>query len=56
MSDKELEAVIWCPACGVEKGRVFREPAGTEHVFVNVTEPAKLPKACDCGTNLERRR
>lgn len=56
MADRELEATIWCPACRIEKGRVFREPAGNEHVFVHVTEPANLPKVCGCGTNLERKR
>lgn len=55
MSDRELEAVIWCPACRVDKGRAFRVPAANEGVFTHVTEPENLPKQCECGTNLERK-
>lgn len=56
MPDKQLEATVWCPACKVEKGRVFRVPADKQGVYEHVTEPRDLPTVCDCGTNLERKR
>lgn len=56
MTDKQLEATVWCPSCKLEKGRVFRVPAGNEGIYENVTEPRNLPESCDCGTNLERKR
>ncbi len=53
--NKELEAVIWCPRCQVEKYRVWRVPGGNEGVYKHEIDPADaLSKTCDCGANLER--
>lgn len=53
----ELEAVMWCPSCRVDKYEVRRLPAQNEGVFENVTfPPNRADKRCDvCSTNLERR-
>jgi hypothetical protein len=52
---RELETVVWCPKCAVEKFRVYRERCGQEGVYRHVQEP-KIPdtKRCECGTVLER--
>jgi uncharacterized protein with PIN domain len=54
MSD--LEAVVWCPVCKEDAGRIFREQVNAT-VWRNVTEPATLPKYCNrCESVIERRR
>lgn len=56
MSDKELESVIWCPKCAVEKFSVFRVPTGSSGVFHHITEPPdSAAKVCECGAQLERK-
>ena len=51
----KVEAIIWCPKCGENKGEVLRVPADKPGVYQHQTNPDPLPKKCDCGTNLERR-
>lgn len=59
MAHRELEAVIWCPKCRVDKFELWRQLISHGH-YEHVTVPPSLPpeahKRCECGTNLERRR
>lgn len=51
-----LEAVVWCPSCGVDKYEVLRVPTENEAVFLHVTNPENRgEKTCECGANLERK-
>ena len=55
---RELEAIVLCPKCNVEKFRVYRVPTGATGVYRNVTEPENpvSQKHCECGAALERKR
>ena len=56
----EVEAVIFCPRCGIDKYEVRRIPTGAEGVYHHVTYPGSIPveakKVCECGTQLERKK
>lgn len=55
----EVEAVIWCPRCRIEKYEIRRIPTGQEGVYSHGTYPESIPaedrKACSCGAPLERK-
>ena len=55
----EVEAVIWCPRCRIDKYEIRRIPTGAEGVHRHMTYPESIPsedrKACRCGALLERK-
>ena len=52
---REIEAVVYCKTCQVDKFTVYRVQADNEGVYTNECEPA-AQKLCDvCGTVLERK-
>lgn len=56
MTNAEVEAVIWCPACRAEKYEIRRIPTGNEGVHRHASYPeGRNEKHCDCGTPLERK-
>lgn len=57
---KELEAVIWCPKCGVALFDLYRVPVGSG-VYTHLAEPKEAQEKLkanagkhDCGTIAER--
>lgn len=57
MSNAEVEAVIICPKCRVEKYEIRRIPTGSEGVYRHASYPEGLDETvCECGTPLERKR
>ncbi len=59
---KELEAVIWCAACGKEHYSLYRVPATGSGVFEHLAEPKAAQEAiaerrgrCACGAIVERK-
>ena len=52
----ELEATVWCPRCREVKGEIQRIPTGNQGVFVHKAVPDPMPKKCECGTVLERKK
>ncbi len=54
---KELEAIIWCKVCRVDKYEVYRSQVGDTMVFENSTDPLNsTAKHCEtCGQLLERK-
>lgn len=42
---KQLEAEIWCPACRVYAGKIWRTEV-REGIFETHTEPESVPKKC----------
>jgi len=42
---KQLEAEIWCPACRVYAGKIWRTEV-REGIFETYTEPESVPKKC----------
>lgn len=56
---EEIECVVWCPHCGIDKYEVRRIPTGANGVYEHKAyrgDPLKEPpKICECGTVLERR-
>jgi rubredoxin len=50
---EELEAVLRCPTCAVERARVYRKRTANEAVFVNEVRP-DINACPDCGAKLER--
>lgn len=53
---RELETVVWCSSCRRELGKVYRERADNEGVYVHVSEPEVIPKVCpDCGEHTRRK-
>ncbi len=60
MAGREIECVVWCAKCRVEKYTVYRAPTGQNGVFENeiqmIGQEIKDRKVCaDCGTNLSRK-
>ena len=53
----EVECVVWCPDCGVDKFAVSRVSTGAEGVYENkITPPQAEAKYCDvCGEPLARK-
>lgn len=53
----ELEAIVWCPSCKIEKYEVLRVPAANLGVWHHIVKPEGADKAryCECGTVLERK-
>lgn len=52
----ELEAIIWCQACKVEKFELWRVPTESEGCWQNEARPPdKEAKLCQCGQRLERK-
>lgn len=51
MAQRELDCIVWCATCKVEKYRVYRVPTGSEGVYRNETDPAgavgKVCEVCD---------
>jgi len=52
----EREAIIWCQHCKEIKGEIHRIPTGNEGVFIHKSNPDPLPKKCECGAVLERKK
>ena len=56
MSEREIECVVHCPKCRVEKFTVYRVPTPNAGVFTHESEPKDAVKTrCECGTVLERK-
>ncbi len=60
MTGRDIECVVWCAGCRVEKFRVYRVPTGRNGVFENrISWPASGrvdTKTCaDCGEPLSRK-
>lgn len=53
----EIEAVVWCPTCKVDKYDVLRVPTGNAGVYEHRTNPPGKGGVhkCECGANLERK-
>lgn len=57
---RSLECIVWCPACGEEHYRIYRESdPSNEAVFHNNPDPwppdGVIPTHCPCGGLLERK-
>lgn len=53
----EIETVVWCPNCKVDKYDVLRVPTGNAGVYEHRTNPPEKSGVhkCECGANLERK-